>query len=231
MENLKPNQQRAKQAIVLIWIMLVIELISLLSSYLQFDLLQLVKEGGEVSEQTAAANDSREQIIAWVYLAAYIISAITFIRWFRRAYYNLHLKTNYLSHTEGWAAGAWFIPIFHYYKPYQIMKELYQETKGILNNKGLLTYSLPSTRFLGLWWTLWIISSLLGQIVFRLSMNAHSIDDFTITTSLSIIGNIIGIPLALITIKLINDYSRLEQQLFELKDEEETTEQKLVLTW
>ena len=137
MENLKPNGQRAKNAITLIWIVLALEIISLISGYFQYDLLQTVANGGEISTETATANETREQMIGIIYLIAYIISAITFIQWFRRAYFNLHLKVNHLSHTEGWAAGSWFVPIISLYRPYQIMKEIYQETKELLIEKGI----------------------------------------------------------------------------------------------
>lgn len=223
MENLRPNGQRAKNAITLIWIVLALEIISLISSYFQYDLLQTVANGGEISAETANANDTREQMIGIIYLIAYVISGVTFIQWFRRAYFNLHLRVNHLSQTEGWAAGSWFVPIVSLYRPYQIMKELYQETKELLIKKGYSVNDNFTTGTLGWWWTLWIISSIIGQFVFRYSMNAESIDELTTSTIASMIENIIGIPLALITVKVIKDYSNVEPLLTEIKDEEETT--------
>ncbi|MDA0195278.1 MAG: hypothetical protein O2951_09570 [Bacteroidetes bacterium] len=68
----------------------------------------------------------------------------------------------------------------------------------------------------------WII--IIGiAIVFLYSMKAESIDELTTSTVVSMIGNIIGIPLALITVKVIRDYSNVEPMLLEIKDEEETT--------
>jgi len=223
MENLKPNGQRAKNAITLIWIVLAVEIISLISGYFQYDLLQTVANGGEISTETATANDTREQMIGIIYLIVYVISAVTFIQWFRRAYFNLHQKVTYLAHTEGWAAGSWFVPIVSLYRPFQIMKELYQETKELLIEKGINVNSNFTTSSLGWWWTLWIINTIIGQFVFRYSMKAESIDELTISTVASVIGNIAGIPLALITVKVIKDYSIVEPLLIEIKDEEETT--------
>ena len=223
MDNLRPNGQRAKNAITLIWIVLALEIVSLISGYFQYDLLQTVANGGYISTETATANDTREQIIGIFYLIAYVVSAVTFIQWFRRAYFNLHLKINYLNHTEGWAAGSWFVPIISLYRPYQIMKEIYQETKELLIKKGIVFNQTFSISALGWWWALWIISNIIGQFVFRYSMKAESIDELTISTVAGIVGNVIGIPLALITIKVIKDYSNVEPLLNEIKDEEETT--------
>jgi len=220
MENLRPNEKRAKNAILLIWIVLAMEVISLVSGYFQYDLLKTVANGGFISAEEATSNDTRERIIGIVHMIIYITSAVTFIQWFRRAYYNLHLRASYLLHSEGWSAGCWFVPIICLYRPYQIMKELYQETKFILTKKGLSFENTFTTRSLGWWWTLWITSNILGQFIFRVAMNAKTVDQFTVSTVASMIGNIIGIPLALITVKVIRDYSNVEPLLIEMKEEE-----------
>lgn len=46
--NLRPNEERAKIALSLILIVLVFEIISLISSGMQYNLLQTVSNGGEV---------------------------------------------------------------------------------------------------------------------------------------------------------------------------------------
>nr|WP_315179636.1 DUF4328 domain-containing protein [uncultured Flavobacterium sp.] len=221
MENLKPNGQRAKIAIMLLWTVLTVEIISLLSDYLQYDLLETVANGGQITTEAATDNDLRQKIIGLIYLTVYVISGITFIRWFRRAYYNLHIKAESLSFTEGWAAGCWFVPIISLYRPNQIMKELYLETQSLLSKKDE-NYALNlTTHFIGWWWALWIISSFLGQFIFRYSMKAETLEELTTTTIASIVASIIGIPLAIITVKVIKDYSEVEHLLYELKDEEE----------
>jgi hypothetical protein len=220
--ELRNNEKRAKNAILLIWIVLALEIVSLVSSYLQYDLLQTAANGGYLSESEAEANDSREQIIGIIYLVAYIISGITFIMWFRRAYYNLHQKISTLSYSEGWAAGSWFVPFVNLYRPFQIMKELYVETKELFTNNGLAEKVGYTTAYLGWWWALWIINGVLGQIVFRSSLNADDIGELLNITGISIVSSITGVIAALITIKVIKDYSSVEPVLFEIEQNEIT---------
>ncbi|MGS4344462.1 DUF4328 domain-containing protein [Myroides odoratus] len=215
MKKLKPNGQRAKNAIILIWIMLALDIISVISGYFQYDLLQMVANGNEISIEQANANDSREQIISLLYLIAYIISAVTFIQWFRRAYYNLHLRVTNLSYTEGWAAGSWFVPILCLFRPYQIMKELYVETKALLIKKEAVFNSNFTTNTLGLWWAFWLVNNLMGQFVFRYAQRAETIEELTISTLTSMATNIIGVLLALLTIKVIANYAAVEPLLLE----------------
>lgn len=95
MNTIRPNEQRANIAILLIWIVLAMELISLISNYFQFNMLQSVQDGNTLPMDEANANDTRVQLLSVLYLVVYIISGITFIMWFRRAYFNLHNRVEF----------------------------------------------------------------------------------------------------------------------------------------
>lgn len=227
MESLKPNDQRAKYAILLIWIVLGFEIISMISGFFQYNLLQTALNGGIITMEEANANDKREQVIAILYLIAYFVSAITFILWFRRAYYNLHGRATILSYTEGWAAGSWIVPFINLYRPYKIMKELYEETQEILNKKGITADDKFNMVYLGWWWSLWILNNFMGQFVFRYTMKAKGIEELSNSTVFGIVQNFIGIPLALITIKIISNYASVEPLFYKLDDEEISTQPEL----
>lgn len=215
--SLKNNEKRSKTAILLIWIVLTLALITLISDYLQYELLQAITNGESITQETAEANDMRQRIVAIIFIVFWIISAITFIQWFRRAYYNIHTKVANLSYPDRWAASVWFIPIINLYRPYQIMKELFQETTNLLNNKIGEYSENNKTYILGFWWALWITHNVIDGIIFR--MKTETITEITSSTELNMIGSIIMIPLALITIKMIKGYSSMEPLLFALENE------------
>jgi hypothetical protein len=164
------------------------------------------------------SNNLRVQVIAIMYIIVSIISGVTFIMWFRRAYYNLHQKVSYLSYDDGWAAGAWFVPIMNWFRPLQIMKELYTYTPEFLTNKGVEFENKLQKWSLIVWWTLWITGGILGNIGSQLSRRAEEAVEFIFSTNISIIGNVIGIVLAIITVKIISDYAKVEPLLFETED-------------
>ena len=217
MQDLKPNEQRSQNAILLIWIALAMNIISLISSYFQYVLLKSAANGETISIEYAASNDNREQAIGIIQIIVFVLSAITFIQWFRRAYFNLHLRVNHLSETEGWAAGCWFVPIMNFYKPYQIMKELFQATHFFLKRNEAHTREHLSIASLGLWWTFWIIDCFIGRFVFKYSLTAETIEELTTTTIAQIISNAIGIILAIITVNVIKEYSSLERLFHKVK--------------
>jgi hypothetical protein len=212
MTSTKPNGQRARMAIALLWCVLAAEGLAFYSSYLQYTLLQDAALG-IFSEEAAAANDAREQLVAGIYFLLFAGSGLAFVLWFRRAYYNLEQRTGENSFSDGWAVGSWFVPILCLYRPYQIMRELYQDTGRWLAEMGQ-EHALKTT-YLGAWWALWIFSNFLGQVLFRSYSSTETLEGLTNATIASMFGNLIGIPLALITVKVIKDYARAEKLLWE----------------
>lgn len=218
MEPLKPNAGRAKTAIILLWIVMALDLIDAIFGYMKYQRLQTATYGDYLNEEEVTANDILEALLGLVYMVAFIISIVMFIRWFRRAYYNLHLKTEYLKYSEGWAAGAWFVPVLSLFRPYEIMKELYVETDRILVERAENYTSKNNNTVIGFWWALWIISSFIGNIIFRSSLDDQTINGMINDTQINIVLSLISIPLGLLAIKLVKDYSQMETKLAELKE-------------
>lgn len=214
MGELKPNGKRAKQAILWIWIVLALEVASAISSYMEYNLYQTMAHGVEVPEDVMDANDMRQGVIDFLNGIASIISVVMFLRWFGRAYHNLHqILDHRLAHREGWAVGSWFVPIINVYRPYQIMKELYLKTKEWLANKGM--EQNLTTHSVGWWWTLWILSGVVAYLCFKLAMmiEPEAIDDAITRNIMYMVSCVVTIPLALITVKVIKDYSKAEALL------------------
>ena len=210
---LKPNQKRSQIAITLIWICLIVNLISLFSSYLQYQLLTQLSKGVEIANYKLEQNDSREQLVGIVTLIVSIISAVTFIQWFRRAYFNLHSLVPNLTYTEGWAAGSWFVPVIGFFRPYQIMVELYNKTIARLVERKLFDNQSFDLSFVKVWWALWIIVSIIGRVVYKYISEAETLEKFIDCTVFSIVESLLYIPLSLITIKVIKVYSNFESIL------------------
>ena len=210
--NLRPNEFRAKTAIIMFGIVLLVQTFSLISGYLQYKLVNELALGHFVAESELEYNDSRERIIVVVYVVVLLLSLIGFIRWFRRSYYNLHLKAEVLSYTEGWAAGSWFIPIINFVRPYKIMKELHLETNNLIiradKNLEVSNYIV----LINLWWTLWITTTIVGNVCNRMYTNPHTIDDYLNLSILRMIPLIFGIPFSIVAMILIIKHSASEIQ-------------------
>lgn len=172
--DIRPNKERAKIAELLIWSVMLVDVISIWSSYLQYDLLVQLNNDTWIPDRVLDSNDIREQSIALIYVVVYIVSIVVFIRWFRRAYYNLGRRTE-CAHSEGWAAGNWFVPIISLFRPYQIMKEMWMKTTRLTLSKTQEKVQKDSVENIGIWWFLWILSNYVAKYATKRAFKAETI--------------------------------------------------------
>lgn len=216
MNLLKPNEGRSKLAIQLVICVVIMDIVGLFSNTLECQLLS----SGAFSVEDGTANDTRQQIIAVFYSITYIISIVVFIRWFRRAYYNIHQRAEVLNYSDDWASIAWFIPIVSLYRPYQITREIFEETDQYLNKNKPDYKEKISFTIVGIWWFFWIVNNIFSNISFRVSLSAETLDDFITASILNIINNLLGIISGIFAVLMIKEYSKIETLFYETEKKE-----------
>jgi len=190
---------------IILGISLGISVLSLLSDFMQMSLLS----AGRFSQSAAEANDSRQKAISILYLIAYIVTGIAFLKWIYRANKNCHgFGAQGMEFTPGWSIGFYFIPFLNLYKPYRAMKEIWNisENPNNWNNKN-------GSTLLRSWWALWIISGFLWQTSFRMSLQANTISSLKALTTVYILSGIIDIPLYIVSVSLISTISNKQEKL------------------
>ncbi len=226
MNQLRLNDQRAKAAIALIWLVLALDALLLIFTVFQYFLIQEIVNGMAVSDTLAIIANYGAGSSSSIYMLAFIISGITFIRWFRRAYYNLATITHNTEYGDGWAAGGWFVPIMNLFVPYKIMKELYIKTdKYLMFKQDYGDKKKLKTDYVGWWWALWIITGIAGNIILRIEFRGLDLDPDT-TFFMNVLNSALSIVLAIVTIIVVTDYSEAEKILYQVVqegDEEEET--------
>ena len=189
----------------MLWVLLGICIISLLSNFMQMNLLS----SGSFSQVEAEANDARQRIVGSIMFVAFILTFITFLIWIYRANLNCHgFGAQGMKFSPGWSIGCYFIPILHLYRPYQAMKEIWKISSNPANWQNE-----PGSRLLGLWWALWLISSFFGYLSLRMSMTANTIEAFQISTTILIISVILDILLYMVAVLLISAIFKKQENL------------------
>lgn len=207
MARLKNNQERAKLAITMMWLSLVAGVLMLISEMYTYSMVSDINSGAEISMGSYQLFAFFVGAVAVVFLIVYVLTAVYFIMWFRRAYYNLHKLVGGLKYSEGWAAGAWFVPVFNLFGPYQIANDLITKGEKYLVDKSLIESSARRHTVKGWWWAFWICSSILSQISTRME------GEFASTTSvvIAMVASVVSIGAAYLAIQMIKDYSEMEK--------------------
>ncbi len=106
---------------------------------------------------------------AYVYVlfsnsAFFLVSVVVICMWIHRAHANLHeMGHEGLEYTPGWAVGWYFIPFANLIKPFQAMRELWNESHSLSDG-----FAQDAPGNLGLWWGLWLSGNIVGNISTRL---------------------------------------------------------------
>ena len=194
----------------MLYAQIIVASISILSGYLEYQLLSDYQNGVYTSQEMAVADgeasDQRQGIIGVVYLVVFVISGFLILRWIHRANYNARqLGAENMEFTPGWSIGYYFIPILALWKPYQAMKEIWKASKNPSNWN-----SQSVSRLLPIWWSIWIISNILKQAIFNLSMRAEELNELINLNIITQVSNTLDIALALVLLAMVSNIHNMQ---------------------
>lgn len=185
---------------VALGITIALDAVGLWSGWLELDLLNRAANGALVSEAEATANDSRQSLIGITQVIWFVVTAVVFLRWTYFSNRNARsLSDGALQFSPGWAVGWYFIPIANLWKPYQALEETFKAS----DPKFLDDWrKAERPRIMALWWTLWILSRFVGQLILRTSLRAETIDELLSSSWLTFFLDVLDIALAFVVIVL-----------------------------
>lgn len=224
MENtILPNQERARHAMVALGVCAMTIMMAAGAQLWQADLITSEELTIELAEQS----DNIVRAFAGLYLISLIVGAVFFIRWSRRAYANLHrLEKSMLSYQEGWAAGAWFVPILNLGRPYSILRETWREMQYAIPNK-VETEGEKSAGLVNAWWTCWLIYNLGSQIASRIGRDTN-LEDLLARIKYGTYADVFGIAAAVLAILMVRQISQFELELESLQRIDDPSEHLVV---
>jgi hypothetical protein len=163
------------------------------------DLLRLQRGTAPAGDESLSMNDLAMAIVGLLSVGVWLATAVVFLRWI----YLAKANTGALGATQtrfrpGWSIGWYFIPFANLWKPYQAMKELWCASVDPGSWPGV-----PVPSLLRLWWTLWIISNLLGQASMRATIRANTVPEEITAALVSVLSSVVDIPLYFVAIALV----------------------------
>lgn len=187
----------------------VIAAVSIFSNWLQLQFLWDV-EGGAYDQAAIAApaeqNDSRQQIVAIPFFAAIFATIVLFCFWIPRVARNARaLGAKGMRISPGWAVGWYFIPFANLFMPYRAMKEIWKASKV-----PTAWEAVPRGAILPWWWGLFLISNMLGNAEFRLSLSAETMQQLILSTQVSIASDIAHIVASLAALTLVRQIQNMQ---------------------
>ncbi|MDY7095572.1 MAG: DUF4328 domain-containing protein [Acidobacteriota bacterium] len=195
-----------------LWVGIVLAVVNTGSDLLEIQLLEKVAAGGGITDEEADVNDMRQLLLGGVAFVVFLVTAVVFLRWIYIAKRNARsFHPGELKYTPGWSVGWFFIPFANLWKPYDALKETFQASDPEYTDNWRAA-DPPS--LLPFWWALWLLSGLVGQILFRWSMKADSLDELIYTDWVQIVSNGLDVILILVVLSLIGKLSGYQGRTF-----------------
>lgn len=104
----------------------------------------------------------------------FLLVAGAFIAWFFRAYKNLRrLGVENMRYRTGWAIGAWFIPIFNWFRPKHIANDVWRGSeRGVDVATQWRRVTVPN--FVHWWWGLFLAQWFLLETGQRITASGYT---------------------------------------------------------
>ncbi|MBC8084469.1 MAG: DUF4328 domain-containing protein [Hymenobacter sp.] len=201
---LRNNADRAQQAVVVFYCTAGL---SLGAAALDLLYVNRLDHGTEAASALDSVLDIGQGLSGLLVLVLVITGFVVLIRWLRRAYVNLQLAGLDNDYSDGWAAGAWFVPFLNLHRPYSIVREVWRGTQlqasGYVQPHGLLRA----------WWLVYLLDSGLSNFAGRMAFRAESVPELQNATWLSFFSNLTGIAAAVLTALVVRRIARFEEAL------------------
>ena len=163
--------------------------------------------GGEDAVRALEAGAVYAQFLWIGLIGLLLITAFLFCLWVVDAQRNVRdLGAEHLTFTPGWAVGWFFVPIANLWKPYQMMRELWQASARPDNWPAV---DVPP--LVGLWWGAWIGSRMLGTFINASAGPLDTVPDLIRITWWSIMGSFVDIAAYLLVMKVVASITRMQQ--------------------
>ena len=221
MPSLKNNDFRASQAIMILKIIIIFDVLMIVFDLMEFNMIMKMVRGIPLARNAEKQNDIRQLLLSVFYTIVSFCSGLAFLGWLHRSYSNINRlgfeKTRY---APVWTIMSFLIPFVNIYLPYSIVRETYMKSRSSLQHDRKGTQQNNALPVLSWWWISWLISigsSLAYLVLLKLPMTK---DNRIMLMTVSIFSDLVDIPAAIFAIKVIAVINRVEKGLFSISGEQ-----------
>ncbi|MET0288573.1 MAG: DUF4328 domain-containing protein [Pseudoxanthomonas sp.] len=148
-------------------------------------------------------------------LSAYVVSGC----WIYRMAHNARVLAGgrQLRSTPLGAVGWYFVPLFNLWKPYQALKDVW-----LASHPGPADRNTPGA-LLPTWWTLWLISSIIGNASGRAAWKAETLAQEYAVLVIGIAEAVVTVAASIAFIRLIGRLQAAQVELKAARDADQTS--------
>ncbi|WP_018382003.1 DUF4328 domain-containing protein [Wenjunlia vitaminophila] len=138
-------------------------------------------------------------------LVALVTTAVVYLCWLWRIRVNAEVfDASRHRMKRGWAIGAWFCPVVNLWFPRRIVVDSWDASAPWGSRSG---HTLVNA-----WWTLWIVSLLVGRFADRSSRQAETADELRGAARTMLFSDCLDIAAAVLAIMVVVRLTRMQER-------------------
>jgi hypothetical protein len=144
---------------------------------------------GDMSELEAADMFSGLTGLGVVIMMLFVV--VVLCMWIHRVNKNAQAFDHHgvMTVSPGWNVGYFFIPFANLLMPFRGLAETYRVSA---NPAEPTAVAIPG--LMRLWWGCWLVSGVLGNISFRLSLSAETLETFKLASQINVTSFVFDMP-------------------------------------
>lgn len=199
-----------KYTIFFLWALIAMSIVDVMMDVMQLNLLENTRT---FTTQYIKLNDSRVLIVKIVHGCIILIASIMVLMWQYKANENCHgFGAQGMRFTPGWTVGWHFVPFMSFFRPYQVMQEIWK-----VSTDPIEWSNQAGSVLINWWWATCLISIFIGKafskIVTAGISQGISILQLEQATTSSIVTNCAILVNCIMTIWVISVISEKQKKL------------------
>lgn len=204
--EVKPLEARSRVACVLLAAVIVGALLASFSDIDTIGILDRELAGERVTLAEVRELEDNLTASSIVYTVAYVLAGIGFLLWYSRAYRNTIAMGMTPRYGTRWAVWYWVIPIISFFRPKQVMNDIWRGSDPELQSPAGVVQHRPVAGIMHVWWLFWIVSLIAARVAINLGpeglFTTQEAKDSAVAYLVSNIADIVAAALAIAVVIL-----------------------------
>ena len=207
--------RRSRASAACLWAVGITDAAAVPAGFFYATYLNSLPPGSVVEELEFVPSEVAYALVGISQLAALILAAVFFIRWFHLAHLNLSLfSDNATAYSSRWAIWGFFVPILNLVRPQQVMREIWDRTSRRWDQETARVVGLlrPADR-VNVWWGFFLTTSFLGNAVGRIAFRATTAQETLHATWVTLFADALDIAAVAAALVVVRSVTELQRPL------------------
>lgn len=199
---------------VLVTLLIGLQILTLAGSYVttssMLEAFPMAQEGDAEALERVEQFDALGGVLALAGVGLYLLAVIFFLIWVVRANRNARcLGAVGMRFTPGWAAGWFFVPFANFFRPVQIVQELWK-TSGSAE-EAPRWQEIPASPLVSAWWIFFLGINMFQRYASKQSIAADTVSEFVAAQQLGMWADLAWIVPGVLAIMVVRGVTRRQR--------------------